>query len=82
MYDPEEEKEFKPGIFKEKKHNFPQKYVPPEALKSFIHATKSEICDPQNRNNNVKQNLPAAEKQALKQLIDLQNNRQITIKEL
>ena len=81
MYDPEEEKEFKPGIFKEKKHNFPQKYVPPEALKTFIHATKSEICDPQNRNNNVKQNLPAAEKQALKQLIDLQNNRQITIKE-
>ena len=81
MYNPEDEKEFKPGIFKEKKHNFPQNYVPPAALKTFIHATKSEICDPQNRNKNVRPNLPPDEKVAMKELIDLQNNRVITIKE-
>ena len=69
----------KPKIFKEKKSNFPKNRNPPEALKTFFHATKSEIMDPGNRNRNVRPNLSPAETEALSELMRLQKSRVITI---
>ena len=68
-----------PPIFKTKKTNFPKKHTVPEGLKTFLHAVKSEIVDPRNRNKE-KCNLPVEEIQALKQLIKLQRERVIIIK--
>ena len=48
-------------------------------MKIFLNAVKSEIQDPLNRNK-VRPNLPPDELEGLKQLIDLQKNRIITIK--
>ena len=78
---PPQEEQYKPGIFKKKKNNFPKDHHPPEALKSFISATKSELEDPENRNKNIQPNITPDEALALKELINLQRNRVITIKE-
>ena len=66
-------------IFKSNKSNLPKKYKTPNGLKTCLSAVKSEILDPLNRNI-VKCNLPAVELKALKQLIQLQKERQIVIK--
>ena len=78
---PPQEEEYKPGIFKKKKSNFPKDHHPPKALKDFISATRSELEDPQNRNKNIHPNITSDEAQALSELINLQKNRVITIKE-
>ena len=72
----------KQSLFKENKTNMPKKYTPPEALKTFISATKSELKDPENQNKNVKPNLPREELLALKELINLQKKRILTIQKV
>ena len=66
-------------IFKTKKHNFPRGHKSPAGIKTFLGSVKSEIMDPQNRNQ-TKSNLPSEELKALKELIRLQRERQISIK--
>ena len=57
----------------------PRNHNTPEDLKMFLHAIKSEILDPRNRNREDC-NLPIDEQDALKELIKLQKDRQIVIK--
>ena len=66
-------------IFKRNKSNLPKNYTVPEDLKIFLSSVKSEIADPRNRNQ-VKCNLPPEELQALKQLQQMQRDRQIVIR--
>ena len=68
-----------PRIFKTKKTNLPKNYKTPSNLKTFLGAVKSEITDPQNRNI-AKSNLPPSQAKALKELIQLQRDKQIVIK--
>ena len=79
FFDKEPDEERKPGIFRKKKHNFPKNYRSPDALQTFISATRAEIQDPENRNKNVRPNLPKDLMLALKELIKLQRKRIITI---
>ena len=58
FFDKEPDEERKPEIFRKKKHNFPKNYRSPDALQTFISATRAEIQDPENRNKNVCPNLP------------------------
>ena len=74
----QDENQEKP-IFKTKKNNLPRNYKSPNLLKTFLGAVKSEILDPKNRNK-VKCNLPPEEIKALKELIQMQKDRKITIK--
>ena len=66
-------------IFRIQKTNLPQKHSTPELLKTFLSAVKSDISDPRNRNS-AECNLPPKELKALKDLINLQKERQIVIK--
>ena len=66
-------------IFKLKKTNLPKKYTTPEGIKTYLGAVKSEIMDPLNRNE-VNNNMEPEEKKAIKELIQLQKDRIITIK--
>ena len=66
-------------IFKTEKNNMPKNYTPPEGLRVFLSSLKSEINDPKNRNREHC-NLPTDELNALKELINLQKERQIVIK--
>ena len=75
----EDDHEYQPSIFRKEKTNLPRNHKPPEELKMFCHAVKSEILDPENRNK-IRPNLPPGELKALKELISLQRNRVITIK--
>lgn len=75
----EEQQTYIPPLFKTEKTNRPTKHKTPEELKTFIHAVKSEIMDPQNRNK-CRPNLPPAEIAALNTLIHLQKTRLITVK--
>ena len=70
---------FVPPIFRQKKHNFPRKYSAPKGLLNYLAAVRSEIADPMNRHK-VKSNITEEEKEALKELIRLQKERQIVIK--
>ena len=68
-------------IFKDKnKRNLPKNYQVPKGLQVFPNSVKSEILDPRNRNP-TKCNIPPEEAQALKDLVRLQRERIITIKE-
>ena len=67
------------SIFKSKKSNLPKNHKTPKGLTVFLSAFKSEITDPQNRKQ-VICNLPDEEMKALKQLIQLQKEKQIIIK--
>ena len=66
-------------IFKERKTNLPKNHRAPEALRNYLGAVKSELMDPLNRNK-VNSNIPPEERKALKELIQLQKTRQITVK--
>jgi len=66
-------------IFKSNKTNLPKKHKTPPNLKIYLSSFKSEIMDPQNRQQ-AKSNLPPEEMKALKELISLQRDRKITIK--
>ena len=70
---------YNPPIFKANKNNLPKNYSSPNELKTFLGAIKSELMDPHNRNK-VDCNLPPEEMKAIKQLIELQKERQIVIK--
>ena len=72
------EKYSKP-IFKSHKSNLPKNYSTPSGLKTMLTSIRSEIMDPQNRNQETP-NLPPDEINALKELIRLQKERVITIK--
>ena len=74
----ETEAVYKPPIFKKVKTNLP-KEAPPKALINFIGAVRSELRDPQNRNQ-ARPNLPPDEQEALNILINLQKSKQIVIK--
>ena len=69
----------KAPIVKNEKTNLPKNHKTPEKLKMFIHAATSDLLDSKTRNK-VHNNLPPEELEALKQLIELQKNRVITIK--
>ena len=66
-----------PPLFTKQKTNLPKN--PSKELKTCLGAIKSEIRDPQNRNQ-VRPNLPPGELKALTELINLQKTRQIQIK--
>ena len=57
----------------------PRNHKTPENLKRFLHATTSDLLDARSRNK-VHNNLPPDELEALKQLVELQKNRVITLK--
>ena len=52
----------------------------PDGLKKFLASVESEIQDPRNRNS-VDCNIPEDEMEALKELVKLQKERKIVIKE-
>ena len=66
-------------IFKLQKLNLPKNHKTPDELKTFLDAVKLDKTDSANRNK-VNSNLPAEEMRALKQLIELQKEKNITIK--
>ena len=70
----------KKTIFKQKKSNLPKNYSSPNNLKTFLAGVKSEILDPKNRRK-AKCNLPESEVKAIKELIKLQKDRKIIIKQ-
>jgi hypothetical protein len=73
------EESYKPPIFKAKKSNFPRNYRAPRGLQDFLAAVKSEIMDPKHRHK-VKSNISEGEKEALKELVKRQKERQIVIR--
>ena len=75
-----QEQTYKPPIFKSRKTNFPKNHKSPNGLKTYLGAVKSEIMDPHNRVK-VKCNLPEDEIEALMELVKLQKERKITIKQ-
>ena len=75
----EKKSEYKPSIFKAKKYNIPKNHKTPTGLKTFLNSVKSEILDPRNRTC-AECNLTPGQINALKELIKLQRERQITIK--
>ena len=70
----------KTPIFKTTKTNLPKNYQVPDGLKKFLASVESEIQDPRNRNS-VDCNIPDDEIEALKELVRLQKERKIVIKE-
>ena len=74
------EETYKPPIFKVPKTNLPKNHKTHNGLKTYLGAIKSEIMDHQNRNK-VKSNLPEDEIEALKELIVLQKDHKIMIKQ-
>ena len=58
-------------VIRVEKTNMPKNKVVPEGLIVFLNAVKSEIFDPRNRNKESC-NIPVAEVNALKELIQLQ----------
>jgi hypothetical protein len=78
-YGRETKEKYEKPIFKTRKTNLPKNCKPPNGLKTYLGAVKSELMDPKNREK-VNNNLPNEEIAALKQLVILQKERQITIK--
>ena len=72
--------DFKEPIFKTKKSNLPKNYKMPNGLRTYVTAVKSKIMDPKNRNK-VKNNITFEDQQALKDLIKLQKEKNIVIKQ-
>ena len=67
-------------IFKTNKSNLPKNYQIPEGLKIFLNSVESELYDPRNRNQ-AKCNISPEEMEALEELIKLQKDKKIVIKE-
>jgi hypothetical protein len=70
--------DYKLPLFKKQKTNLPRKHPTPQALKTMLFVTKSEIVDPKNRNKS-RPNLPSGEMKALGKLIEMQKQQIITI---
>ena len=68
-----------PPMIKTEKINLPMNHKTPQKLERFLNAATSDLLDSDNRNK-VFNNLPVDEQTALKELMDLQRNRVITIK--
>ena len=66
-------------ISKLQKTNMPRNYRIPKDLKMFLKSIKSELQDPRNRNRESC-NLPLDELNALKDIIQLQKERQIVVR--
>ena len=60
--------------------NLPKNYKVPNGVKTYLSAVKSEITDPKNRNK-VQNNISKEEINALKDLVRLQRERKIVIKQ-
>ena len=75
-----EEDTYKEPIFKTKKSNLPKNHKLPNGLNTYINAVRAEIVDPKNRNK-VDCNLPKEELAALKELVKLERERKIVIKQ-
>ena len=67
-------------IFRSKKNNFPRNYNPPESLKTFLGSVKYDLMDPSSRKR-VPSNLNIEEQQGLYDLIELQKNGVLTLKQ-
>ena len=76
----EEDVDFEQQIFKSQKTNLPKNYKSPDGLKIFLNSIKSEILDFRNRND-VQCNLPKREIDAMNELVRLQKEKIIVIKE-
>ena len=79
FYGREPEKDKKEKIFKIQKFNLPRNYNTPDDLKTYLNSIKSDLIDPHQRNK-IDSNIPPNEMRALKELIQLQKERKITIK--
>ena len=79
-YGHDSDSNYKEPIFKIKKNNLPKNYSTPHGLKTYTNGVKSEIVDPKNRIK-VKCNLKGEEQDALKELVKLQKNKIIVIKQ-
>ena len=66
-------------LFKEKKTNRPKDHPTPKGLTTFINSVRSELLDPLNRNK-ARPNLAPDEYEGLKELIQLQKERKISVK--
>ena len=69
----------KERIFQIKKNNLPKNHKTPDDLKVYLEAAKWELIDNKNRTK-TECNLPSEEVKAIKELIQLQKDRIITIK--
>ena len=69
----------KERIFKTKKNNLPKNHETPDDLKVYLEAAKWELIDNKKRIK-TECNLPSEEVKAIKELIQLQKDRVITIK--
>ena len=74
------EEEYDKPMFKTHKTNLPANYKVPNGLKTYLSSVKSEVVDPKNRNK-VKCSLPEDELEALKELVKLQKDKKIIIKQ-
>ena len=79
-FDKEIDDNYKPPMFKSKKNNLPKNLKTPNVLKIYLGSIKSETMDPQNRNK-VKSNISESEMEALKDLVRLQREQHIVIKQ-
>ena len=79
-YGRDSDSNYKEPIFKIKKNNLPKNYSTPHGLKTFTNGVKSEIVDTKNRIK-VSCNLTSEEQEALKELVKLQKNKTIVIKQ-
>ena len=69
----------KERIFKINKNNSPKNHKTPDDLKVYLEAAKWELIDNKNRIK-TERNMPSEEVKAIKELIQLQKDRLITIK--
>ena len=67
-------------IFKTNKSNLPKNYQIPEGLKIFLNSVEWELYDPRSRNQ-AKCNISPEEMEALEDLIKLQKDKKIVIRE-
>ena len=67
-------------IFKKTKKNLPRKYTIPSGFKNCMSSIKSELLDPKSRNI-IERNIPKEEVNALHELIQLQKEKKIIIKQ-
>ena len=67
-------------IFRGKENNFPRNYNPPDSLKAFLGSVKYDLMDPSSRKR-VPSNLNIEEQQGLYDLIELQKNGVLTLKQ-
>ena len=78
-YNSDKDEAYEGPIFKERKSNFPRNHRAPKDLQDYLVAVKFDIVDPKHRYK-VNTNITEEEKQALKELVKLQKERNIVIR--